>query len=185
MSFPHSMKRPIILLLLTIILSAMSAPASEPKKGYRGFVDLNGQALFQKKYSDDYDIVHSNFGFTTTHGYQLDKHFFVGAGTGILATTFNYHRFALGLNIPVYAAGRIDWNIKKVPLFADLVLGSFIGIGNNMYVTPSLGYHCSWGRKVSMNIGVGVSWHWYNHYYDYHGYRCKPMPSVKLGIDFN
>lgn len=160
----------------------MHTMASEPKKGYRGFVDLNGQALFQKKYSDDYDIVHSNFGFTTTHGYQFNEHFFVGGGTGILVTTVNYDWFACGLNIPVYAAGRIDWKIKKVPLFADLALGSFLCIGGNMFVTPSVGYHCSWGRKVSLNIGAGVLWHWYDRDCNY---NRKLMPSVKIGIEFN
>lgn len=35
---------------------------------------------------------------------------------------------------------------------------------------------------VSLNIGAGVSMHWYDSGY---GYRSKFMPTVKIGIEFN
>lgn len=43
------------------------------------------------------------------------------------------------------------------------------------------GYHCSWGRKVSLNIGAGVSLHCLDMK---QGYRWKFMPSVRIGIEF-
>lgn len=180
------MKKPLIILLMAIISIAVKVSAREPMKGYRGFVDLNGEALFKKKYSNDRDIVFSISGFTTTHGYQFNEHFFVGGGLGLCVMTSNYDWFSLALVSPIYAIGRIDWKIKKVPLFADVRLGSFLNAVNvsndRLFVNPSLGYRCSWGGKISLNIGAGVSLHWFDYY---SRYKCKLLPSVKLGIEFH
>lgn len=188
-------RRLIILLLGISLMGLLQAAAKEPVRGYRGFVDLNAEALFHKKYAHGaHDIVYSVSGITTTHGYQFNEHFFAGGGTGICVATTNYDWFALGLVCPIFVTGRADWNVGKVPLFADLRLGSYLnvltdnvdiilcGTNDKFYVNPSVGYHWSWGRKVSLNIGAGVSMHWYDSGY---GYRSKFMPTVKIGIEFN
>ncbi|GEM_PF-3055497 len=176
---------------ITIVLSAVCAfpqtqvPAKSGVEGYRGFVDLGGEALFQKKYSDDRDIVYSISGFTTTHGYQFNGHFFAGAGMGISFFTYNFRSAAFGIGYPVYAAGRVDWKVGKVPLFADLRVGTFLNSirreFDRVFFNPSAGYHCSWGRKVSLNIGAGVSLHCLDME---QGRRWKFMPSVRIGIEF-
>lgn len=115
------MKRIIILLIAAIVLVTFQSSAKDLERGYRGFVDMNAEAYFKKKtLYGSHDIVHSVIGFTTTHGYQFNNHFFVGGGTGLVAMTFNYNSFGLNIGFPIYAFGRFDWNIVKVPLFADL-----------------------------------------------------------------
>ncbi len=174
--------RLVTLLLMAIVFVFFKAQAIEPVKGYRGFVDINGEALFEKKHSNDRDIVYSVSGVTTTHGYQFNKHFFVGGGTGICLMTSNYNWFAWTLCLPVYITGQADWNIGKVPLFADLRVGSFAKHFDRLFINPSVGYHLSWGRKVSLNIGAGVSVHVFD---NFPGSECKFLPSVRIGIEFN
>ena len=180
--------------LIAFIVSALCAcagtdgmPSGVPVKGYRGFVDLGGEALFQKKYSDDHDIVYSLSGFTTTHGYQFNQHFFVGGGIGINFITYNFESAQFAIDYPVFAAGRADWKIGKVPLFADLRVGTYVYScrdynHDRLFINPSIGYHCSWGRRVSLNIGVGLSMHWLDRY---DNPEWKMMPSVKIGIEFH
>ncbi len=175
-----------IIVFIIFILSAVCA-YSQITKGYRGFVDLNGEALFQKKHSNDRDIVYSLSGFSTTHGYQFNRHFFLGAGLGMDFITYNFQSASFAIDFPLFVSGRTDWTIGKVPLFADLRLGTFVktirGYNNDkLFINPSIGYHCSWGRKVSLNIGAGLSMHWLN---DYNNNVWKLMPSVKIGIEFN
>lgn len=148
---------------------------------------MNGEALFEKKYSNDRDIVYSISGFTTTHGYQFNKYFFVGAGVGISFITYNFKSASFAIDYPIFATGRADWKVGKVPLFADLRLGTFIktcrGYNNDrLFINPSIGYHCAWGRKVSLNIGGGLSIHCLDRSYNS---GWKLMPSIKVGIEFN
>lgn len=173
------------LFLLSIILglSAVFAYSLAPKTGYRGFVDLNGEALFEKKYSNDRDIVYSVSGVTTTHGYQFNEHFFVGGGIGICFVTYNFEWSSFGIDSPIFVAGRADWRLGKVPLFADVRIGSFLKYwhgynSDRLFINPSIGYHCSWGRKISLNIGAGLSLHSIDHS------GWKMMPSVRIGIEF-
>jgi len=185
-----------IILFLALIVPAVCVWAQTdavsvnlPAKGYRGFVDLSGEALFEKKYSNDRDIVYSISGFNTTHGYQFNENFFVGGGIGINFMTYNFMndgaRFAI--DYPLFITGRADWKIGKVPLFADLRLGTFAKSSGDynsdkFFINPSIGYRCSWGRRVSLNFGAGLSMHWLDGYGDG---EWKMMPSVKIGIEFH
>lgn len=184
------MNRTILSLVATIFLVTFQGSAKEPAHGYRGFVDMNAEAYFKKKTSyGSHDIVHSVLGFTTTHGFQFNNHFFVGGGTGLVARTFNYSYFGLNIGFPVYVLGRFDWNIGKVPLFADLKIGSFLILDydrpfmSTLYINPSIGYRCQLNRKIALNIGAGISLH-YLDTYNYYDERWELMPSVKLGIEF-
>lgn len=185
-----------LIVFIAFILSVVCAysqtdgiSSKEPRKGYRGFVDLSGEALFERKYSNDRDIVYSASGITTTHGYQFNEHFFVGGGAGISFLTYNFkdQGATFGIDCSVFAAGRADWRIGKVPRFADLRVGTFITsrTGHNddrMFISPVVGYHCSWGRKVSLNIGAGLSFHLIDRNNDS---DWELMPSVRIGIEFN
>lgn len=93
------MNRTTISVLITfIIFVAMQCTAKEPTRGYRGFVDMNAEALFKKKsYYGSHDIVFSVSGVTTTHGFQFNDHFFAGGGSGIIVATSNYEFFGLAI----------------------------------------------------------------------------------------
>lgn len=186
------MKQIIIVFIAFVVLTVdaysqeVNAQLGVPRRGYRGFVDLNGEALFEKKYSNDRDIVYSVSGFTTTHGYQFNEHFFVGGGVGIEFITYNFDRASFAIDYPLFATGRADWRLGKVPLFADLRLGTFIKslrgyTTDKLYIAPAIGYHCAWGGRISLNFGAGVSMHWL----DRPGSPgWKVMPSIKIGIEF-
>ena len=107
------MKNSILSLLLSLIFIVVQAPAKEPEKGYRGFAGLSSDAIFQKEYSNDRDIVFSVYGITITHGYQFCKNFFVGGSFGATLVTYNYDYSNLTIEIPIYADGRGDRKLAK------------------------------------------------------------------------
>ena len=79
-----------ILIILTILLATLSSEALQPRHGYRGF--LSGAAACEaKKFA--YPGINGNLmmyrentfytGFSTSHGYQINPMFFIGAGLGM------------------------------------------------------------------------------------------------------
>ncbi len=83
------MKRTIFL-LLAIIAFAHVSEARQPKRGYRGFLEWSSSVR-----SDNFGVIdiHGNLsmkrqgsfytGFSTSHGYQINPMFFIGAGLGM------------------------------------------------------------------------------------------------------
>lgn len=109
--------------------------------GYRGFFELQGGVGFGGKVNvqaGDLDISNIGspimFGWTTTHGYQINPNLFVGLGIGENATllyadtqdySYQYgdHKFD-SLIIPVFADARWDFGLQgKTAPFVDLKLG--------------------------------------------------------------
>lgn len=180
----------------------MDAFAKEPVKGYRGFVELNADIGWV---SNPYYVSNSGspnslryenetfclYGISTSHGFQFNSHWFIGAGVWIQSNT-NQIPSNIHLSVPVFIHGRTDWTFGKVPLYADLRIGGTISGSSTRYgrdkvfVTPTIGYHFDWGRRVSANIGIGISLHGYDRYGDKGSldFKWLSMPSVKIGIEF-
>lgn len=83
------MKRSIILLLAAVIL-CQAAQARQPRRGYRGFFEWSGSLRSEKFGYPDIDgnlqMKRDNTfykGFSTSHGYQINPLFFIGAGLGM------------------------------------------------------------------------------------------------------
>ena len=103
------MKRTIFI-LLAIMAFANVAVARQPKRGYRGFFEWSSSVR-----SDNFCVIdiHGNLsmerqgsfytGFSTSHGYQVNPMFFIGAGLGMERCGKLDNWVA-----PVFIQGRID-----------------------------------------------------------------------------
>ena len=194
------MKRTIILILATITLCQV-AEARQPGRGYRGFLewssslrsenfgylDMNGNLLINRE---------NTFytGFSTSHGYQINPLFFIGAGLGMERCGSLDNWVA-----PIFIEGRIDLKFGKFTPYGDLRLGANVAEGAGVYFSPTIGYRFNWGRKMGVNLGAGLTLAGYRveHYegtitgpdsyeIQYVGTKrhIRPYFSFRVGIDF-
>ena len=128
--------------------------AKEPQRGYRGFIeddvtfgkaDWHSNVNGKDKHEDRLFL-----GLSTSHGYQINNHAYVGAGA-ILSLAFPC------MMLPVFADFRYDISFGKFTPFADVRLGYSFSDGGGIYLSPTVGYRCNWGRKANFNIGVGLT----------------------------
>ena len=144
------MKR-LIKSILTIAAIAAISLSATARTSYRGLVDIDPTIAISYSsvnpsectlYDKPADF---NVMFTTTHGVQLNRHFFIGAGAGfILGTSDGKARrinpsqpdsetaTELNLYVPAFVAARWDWNIAaKVSPFVSCKLGYSLGVAEN------------------------------------------------------
>ena len=188
------MKKLSLLLFLTLV-SVFSIQAKDLEKGYRGFVDLNMEFGSYKAYRyidntnltnlEEYRASYMLYGVSTSHGYQFNPHFFLGAGVWLQAAAGDIRRHRIEL--PVFLQGRTDWTFGKVPLYFDLRVGISRGarelkaVEDKLLISPSIGYRLDWGRKVSANFGIGLSLHGGK---QSNNFTFVPLTSIRLGIEF-
>ena len=190
-----------IFLLLAVIICARQAGARQPGRGYRGVVEWSSSVR-----SDNFGVVdlHGNLttqrqgsfytGLSTSHGYQINQMFFVGAGLGMerCGKLDNWI-------VPLFVDGRVDLKLGKFTPFGDLRLGANMAEGTGIYISPTIGYRFNWGRKTGVNLGAGLTLAGYKaeHYegtvtgpgsYEIHyvGTRrhMRAYFSFRLGLDF-
>lgn len=169
------MKR-TILLVLAIIAFIHAAEARQPKRGYRGFLEWSNSVR-----SDKFGVIdlYGNLnmerqgsfytGFTTSHGYQINPMFFVGAGLGMERCGKLDNWVA-----PIFLQGRIDLKLGKFTPFGDLRLGANVAEGAGIYISPTIGYRFNWGRKMGVNLGAGLT---------LAGYRAEHYEGTMTGPD--
>lgn len=194
------MKRTIFLLLVIIAFAHVSE-ARQPKRGYRGFLEWSNSVR-----SDNFGVIdiHGNIsmerqgsfytGFSTSHGYQINPMFFIGAGLGMERCGKLDNWVA-----PIFIQGRVDLKFDKFTPFGDLRLGANVAEGAGIYISPTIGYRFNWGRKMGINLGAGLTLAGYraDHYegtiagpdsyeIQYVGTKrhIRPYFSFRLGIDF-
>ncbi len=190
-----------ILIILTILLATLSSEALQPRRGYRGFFEWSSSVRSEKF---AYPGINGNLmmyrentfytGFSTSHGYQINPMFFIGAGLGMEKCTSLDNWVA-----PVFIQGRIDLKFGKFTPFGDLRLGANVAEGAGVYLSPTMGYRFNWGRKMGVNLGAGLTLAGYRaeHYevtmtapdsyeIQYVGTRrhIRAYFSFRLGIDF-
>ena len=116
------------------------------QRGYRGFFDL-GYTIGTGDYDDA-----SRLELSTTHGYQFNPHFFLGAGVGV---TYWHDMDYVGL--PIFVDVRADILKYWVSPFIDFKIGySFIDI-EGVYFAPTVGCRFDVGGKASLNLGIGYT----------------------------
>lgn len=189
------MKRTIFL-LLAIIAFVHVSEARQPKRGYRGFLEWSNSVrsdYVRQEHGNWENQLFLSSGFTTSHGYQINPMFFVGAGVGmeLCGKLDNWV-------VPVFIQGRVDLKFGKFTPFGDLRIG-VNAAGPGIYFSPTIGYRFNWGRKMGVNLGAGLSLAGYRekHYedvstgsdsyeYQYVGTKSHTHPyfSFRLGIDF-
>lgn len=182
------------LTLYAILLSSFCLRASQPRTGYRGFIEWSNDYRTERFFN--YENRESTYytGISTSHGYQINPMFFVGAGLSVERCT----KFDNWI-VPVFAEGRADFKFGKFTPFADIRLGAQLADGCGVYFSPSIGYRIGLGRKAGVNLGLGMSLKGYKcEVYDitiipgesfemtYTGteHRVCPYFSFRVGIDF-
>lgn len=152
-----------LLTIITLLATALSLSASEPKK--RSYTNLYEKIPAEGTYvgfagvellspgSFGYGGV--NFGITTSHGFMLSNRLFLGLGTGYVAD-FNNKK---GL-IPIFADGRFYFPSqyqRRIYPHLGARLGAEIatqgGVGGLFQL--ALGFRIPFSDSFAMNIEVG------------------------------
>ena len=173
------MKAPnfIVTILLSFVMTC-TAWAKEPERGYRGFVDANVDLMFdQDIYGDNSATVY--YGISTSHGYQFNRHLFLGAGFMFERDSPNRHNW-FGY-FPIFVQARTDWKIGRLPLYGDLRAGGVILGEYRIFISPTVGYRLNLGKKSNLNFGVGMNLRgcsWTDEK------TFHPQLAVRIGIDF-
>ncbi|MDE6287545.1 MAG: hypothetical protein K2M00_02015 [Muribaculaceae bacterium] len=142
--------------LLIISIMMLCCPvlltARQPRVGYRGFVDWNGEV--------DADVVGAIYGegkgtfytgFTTAHGYQLKPWLFVGAGTGLVM----WPKYNQLYNVPVFGDVRFDIGKRLFSPFLDVRLGANAVHGAGIYFSALVGFRVKIYKAIGINFGIG------------------------------
>lgn len=144
------------------------------KRGYRGFVDLGYTIGVGENKLGRVDI-------TTSHGYQFNPYFFIGAGVGLC-----YWTEPEELGVPVFIDFRTDIPTgSKISPFVDLKLGTdaatqkFCHYGNF-----AIGCRIALVKQLAFNVSLG---------YQFQKYEAGTIKkatfttngiSIKAGIEF-
>ena len=190
-------------LVTSVIFAGMlstSVFAKYPDRGYRGFLEQNIEIGWDEHlryvpspgegwmdYFESYTSTFVLWGLSTSHGYQFNPHFFLGAGVTFQIATGDVMQ---RLELPLFIHARTDWTFGKYPVFGDLRIGGTLsaremkGGEDKFQITPSVGYRLDWGRRTCGNISLGVSLHgcddtgWATHI------TWHPLPLIRFGIEF-
>lgn len=143
------MKKFILILFIVPISFALNA--KQPQRGYRGFVDWSN-SIRSYEFNGVGRISDYYTGFSTIHGYQINPWIFTGVG-------FDLEYFSTGRDfiIAPFFDVRSDLKFNKITPFADVRIGYNYTDGKGVYFSPSLGYRFNWGRKVGVNLGIGLT----------------------------
>lgn len=156
------MKRAMLLMLLfTVGVIAISAQNKvvKPNNPYSTLISAPGYITINELTAGiglgDNVVSYSKsfFGFTTIHGYQIDKNFVIGAGTG--ASFYNG-----GAMIPLFLDFRYSFYIDTFTpyLFGDGGLLFNLSDLNNetrIFINPGIGVKYALSEKLGLNFGVG------------------------------
>ncbi|MDO4319450.1 MAG: hypothetical protein Q4C34_02630 [Bacteroidales bacterium] len=194
------MKRSITL-ALAIIMICLNVSARQPQRGYRGFVEWSSSVR-----SDNFGYWTSGnniavyrettfyTGFSTSHGYQINSMFYIGAGLG-MERCGKFDNWI----VPLFIDGRIDLKFNRLTPFGDIRIGANMAQGGGLYFSPAIGYRFNWGRKTGLNIGAGLTLagykteHYEGTWVDSDSYEIQyvatrhhvhPYFTFRLGIDF-
>lgn len=165
-------------LLLVMLISCMSLHASDPQRGYRGFVDINTDFSFKNEgYGESNTEVY--YSLSTTHGFQFSPHFFLGAG--VAWERISDRAGLRNSEIPLFVQGRTDWTFGRVPLYGDLRIGGVMFGDYRFYLSPTVGYRLALGQRINLNVGIGMTFRglgWSDEK------TLHPQLALRVGIDF-
>lgn len=113
--------------------------------GYRGFVDFGG-AVEVGDYGDGV------ISLSTSHGYQFNPYFFLGAGVGL-----DYHFGWETVFIPIFADARVNFMDRKITPFFDLKIGYSVADGQGFYMNPSVGVNFGFSPRFGLNASIGYN----------------------------
>ena len=183
-------------ILFFLVITVLSVQARQPEQGYRGFVEWSNNVSSYTtpigKFTDYFT------GGSTSHGYQINPWIYGGAGI-----VFEYCKNTGEYIFAPFADVRSDLKFGKFTPFVDARIGyNFTQYGDGLIITsknggvyfsPKVGYRINWGRKVGVNIGVGLTLVGYKNRYNWDSTTgtflgvkngCDSYFSFSLGFDF-
>lgn len=141
-----------LITLFALAAVVFNGAARQPQRGYRGFLDWSN-SLHHNKFTGAQNST-TNFytGFSTSHGYQITPWIFTGLG-------FDFERCEkAGDSLwAAFVQGRTDLKFGKFTPFGDIRIGYSFSQGGGVYFSPTIGYRFNWGRKIGVNIGLGIT----------------------------
>lgn len=140
------MKKTLCLIIILLFICNI-AKAEITSNFYRGFIGLEKGFFIANKFAHYNDL-----SISTTHGYQLNQHLFLGVGANLLVT-----QSWKNLSLPVFASTRTDWTFNRLTPYAELRAGAYFGFYNGAYLSPIVGYRFNLSRIFSLNLGAGFS----------------------------
>jgi opacity protein-like surface antigen len=121
-----------------------------PKSGYITINELVGGfglGITNTPYSKGF------FGFTTIHGYQVNKEFVVAGGTGL-------HFYNEGMLMPLFLDLRYRFYISQFTIYAfgdgGLLLDFSGKKDTRLFINPGLGVRYAIKRNLAVNLGTGL-----------------------------
>lgn len=185
----------IVIFIATLLMIVLAASARQPERGYRGFLDWDNSFYRVDTWMPGNKTTAFYTGISTSHGYQISPLFYVGAGI-----SFEHCGKFDNSYLTPFVHGRSDFRFGRVTPFGEVRLGYNLTNGGGVFFSPNVGYRFNWGRKMGVNLGLGLSLYGYSadiyepadnpvNGYDtyvkvgvYHG--CRVSFSFRVGIDF-
>lgn len=142
------MRRQIIFILL-LMSATLGSMARQPERGYRGFLDWSNSIRSEKFVGRS---TYHYSGVATSHGYQFNPLIYAGAGFD-----WEHHSDSNTNILAVFVNGRTDLKFGNFTPFGDVRIGFNMTDNSGVYFSPSVGYRFNWGRKVGINLVVGIT----------------------------
>lgn len=186
------MKRFSILFILAITIFSLSA--RQPQPGYRGFLEWSNNVRSTSSNIGDFTEFYT--GVSTSHGYQIKEWIYAGAGV-----IFEYYKNGPSYIFAPFFDVRSDLKFGIFTPFVDARIGyNFTSDTQRLYLnpeiggvyfSPKIGYRFNWGRKIGLNLGVGLTLIGYRNRYLWDsqgqvrvGTDCYSYFSFNVGFDF-
>lgn len=149
-----------ILLLLYILTFVISSVRSQNIYGncYRGFVDA-GYTIGL----GDYEF--GRFEISTSQGYQINSHFYIGAGLGFhFMPEYKTPDMDIALDsressveIPIFANLKLNFTKAKITPFIDIRGGTYVTNNGDLYANFAVGCRITTIEKQAFNISIGYT----------------------------
>ena len=172
-------------LLMTLVLLLGGIFTIYAQSGYRGFADISLGASTS---------TYTGFAasFSTTHGYQFNRHFFWGAGvqagySGAEGHDKYYNKERVGFCLPLYMQFRYDYSlVSPRSFYAAFRIGYDVVTEAHMpYFAPEFGLRFGMTRSVSFNLGIRCDIDNFNiDILGSHNGNIVVSPMVTFGIEF-
>lgn len=150
-------------------------------KGYKGMVDLG--YIF-----DTSDTNSSKLSVSTSHGYQFNNHFFLGAGMAC-----DYYTDADLVSVPIFTHFKANFINKRITPFADIKTGYAVGDIEGFYVTTGVGVRFGLAGKKAISLKLEYnfqdcsydeSYYFNGNYYSYDYTSSLEGLGLKVGFEF-
>ena len=149
-----------ISILFFLVLTSLTILAKQPQEGYRGFLEWSNNVRSYKTYYGKFTDYYT--GVSTSHGYQINQWIYTGAGV-----VFEYCKKEEDYIFAPFLDIRGDMKFDKFTPFVDARIGyNFTQRGDGLnitsknggiYFSPKVGYRFNWGKKMGVNIGLGLT----------------------------